>query len=85
MLSAAEQRMILGRLKFKKGQNPDNVATAIGALQVEYRNNISKEDKIVTLVSAVGPFCEEIIVNKMEKIKSAKGKEVTCDAIVGKL
>ena len=45
-------------------------------------NRFSKEDKISTLVSVVGPHYGETIVNKMEKLESAKGKEVTCDAIV---
>ena len=40
----------------------------------------SKYDKIVTLVSAVGPFYGETIVIKMEKL----GRETTCDAIVKK-
>ena len=69
-------------MEFKKGQNIDNFAVAIGALQVEYTSKISKEDKIVTLASAVGPRYGEIIVNKMEKLDSAEGKEVTCDATV---
>ena len=42
---------------------------------------MSKDDNIVTLVSAMRPFHGKIIVNKMEKL----GKEVTCDAIVKKM
>ena len=50
----------------------------IGGLEVEYRNQLNKDNRIATLVSSVGPFRGETIVNKMEKL----GKEVACDAIV---
>ena len=76
--SKADQKTKLGQLKYKKGQNPDNFSTAIGGLEVEYMNQLSEDDKIATLVSAMGPFYGETIVNEMEK----PGKEVTCDAIV---
>ena len=65
-------------MKYKKGQNPHDFGTAIGGLEVEYRNQLSKDDKIATLVSAMRPFYGETIVNEMEKLR----KEVTCDAIV---
>ena len=78
MFSKAEQKTKLGQLKYKKGQNPDNFSTAIGGLEVEYRNQPSEDDKIATLLSTMGPFYGETIVNKMERL----GKEVTCDAIV---
>ena len=56
VFSKAHQKTILGQLKYKKGHNPDDVSTAIGDLEVEYRNQLSKDDKIVTLVSTMGPF-----------------------------
>ena len=43
---------------------------------------MSKDDNIATLVSAMGLFYGETIINKMEKLEAAKGKEVTCDALV---
>ena len=81
MFSKAEQKAKLDQLMYKKGQNPNDFGTAIIGLEVEYRNKFSKEDKIATLVSAVGSFYGETIVNKMEKLKLAGGKEVTYDAI----
>ena len=57
----------------------------IGGPEVEYRNKFRKDDKISTLLSAVGPFYGETIVNNMEKLKTAEGKEITCDAIMEKL
>ena len=56
MLLKADKKTKLGKLKYKKEQNPDNCDTSIGGLEVEYRKQISKDDKIATLVSAVGPF-----------------------------
>jgi hypothetical protein len=85
MLSKAEQRTKFGHLKFKKEQDPDNFATAIRALQVEYRNKISKEIRTATLVSAAEPLYGETIFNKKEKLAHTKEKEVTYDAIVEKL
>ena len=78
MFSKAEQKKKVGQLKYKKEQNPDNFCTAIGGLKVEYRNQLSKDDRMTTLVSTVVPFHGETIVNKMEKL----GKEAICDAIV---
>ena len=85
MFLKAEQNTKLGQLKYKKGQNPDNFGTAIGGLEVKYRNKFTKYYKIATLVSAVGRFYGETIINKMEKLEAAKGNDVTCDAIVEKL
>ena len=85
MFLKAEQKTKLGQLKYTKGKNPDNFATAIGGPEVEYRIKISKEDTISTLLSAVGPFHGEAIVDNMEKLENAERKEVTCDAIVEKL
>ena len=45
-------------MKYKEGQNPDNFSIAIGGLEVGYRNQLSKDDKITTLVSVMGPFME---------------------------
>jgi hypothetical protein len=81
MFSKAEQKTKLGQLKYKKGQNPDDFGTAISSLEVEYRNQLSEDDKIATVVSAMGSIYGEAIVNEMERL----GKEVTCDAIVKKL
>ena len=69
MFSKADQKTKLGQLKYKKGQNPDDVSTAIGGLEVEYRNQLSKDDKIVTLVSAMEPFYGETSINEMEKLR----------------
>ena len=77
MFSKAERKTKLCQLKYKKGQNPDDFATAIGGLEVEYRNKFSKEDTISTPVSVVVPFYGETIVNTMEKLETSKGKEVT--------
>ena len=68
-------------MKYKKGQNPDDFSTAISSLEVEYRNHLSKDDTIATILSVMGPFYGETIVNKMERL----GKEVTCDALVKKI
>ena len=73
MFSKAEQKTKLGQLKYKKGQNSDEFSTAIGSLEVEYRNHLSEDDKIATFVSAMGSIYGETIVNKMERL----GKEVT--------
>ena len=81
VFSKAEQKTKVGQLKYKKGQNPDDVSTAISSLEVEYRNHLSEDDKIVIVVSAMGSIYGETIVNEMERL----GKEVTCDAIVKKL
>ena len=81
MFLKADQHTKVGQLKYKKGQNPDNFSTAIGSLDVEYRNHLSEDDKIATFVSAMVPFYGEAIVNEMERL----GKEVTCDAIVKKI
>ena len=81
MFSKAEQKTKLGQLKYKKGQNPDDFSTAISSLEVEYRNHLSEDDKIATVVSAMGSIYGETIVNEMERL----GKEVTCDAIVKQL
>ena len=56
MFLKADQKTKLGQLKYKKGQNPDNFSTATGGLEVEYRNKLSKDDKIAMLVSAMRPF-----------------------------
>ena len=56
LFSKAKQKTKLGQLKYKKGQNRDMFSTAIGGLYVEYRNQLSKDDKIATLVSVVEPF-----------------------------
>ena len=80
MFSKSEQKTEVGQLKYKKGQNPDDFSTGIGSLEVEHRNHLSKDDKIATIVSAMGSFYGETIVNKMERL----GKEITCDAIVKK-
>ena len=82
MFSKTEEKTKVGQLKYKKGQNPDNFGTAIGGLKVEYRNQLNEDDKIATLVNAVGHFYGETIVNEMEKLEAAKGKEVTCGAIM---
>ena len=73
MFSKAEQKTKLGQLKYKKGQNPNDFSTAISSLEVEYRNQLSEDDKIDTVLSAMGTFYGETIVNKMERL----GKEVT--------
>ena len=78
MFLKADQKIKLGQLEYKKGQNPDNFSTAIGGLEVEYRNQLSKDNKIATLVSTLRLFYGETIVNEIEKLR----KEVTCDAIV---
>ena len=85
VFSKAEQKTQLSQLEYKKGYDPDNFGTAIEGLEVECRNKFNKEDRTATLVSAVGPVYGGTIVNKMEKLKSAKGKEVTYDAIVENL
>ena len=85
MFLKAKQKTKLGHLKYNKRQNPVNFGTAIGGLEVEYRKQLSKDDNIVTLVSAVGSFHRETTVNEMEKLESAKGKGVTGDAIVENL
>ena len=82
--SKAEQNTKLGQLKYKKRQDLGNFGTASGGLEVEYRNKLSKDDKIVTPVNAVGPFHGETIVNEMEKLEASERKEVTCDAILKK-
>ena len=46
MFSIAEQKITLGQLKYKKGQNPENFGTVIGGLEVEYRNQLSKGQQI---------------------------------------
>ena len=53
VFSKAEQKTKLGQLKYKKGQNLADFNTAIGCLEVKYRNQLSKDDKIATLVSAM--------------------------------
>ena len=63
MFSKAEQKTKLGQLKYNKRQDPNNFGTAIGGLEVEYRNQLSNDDQIATLVNAVGPFYGETIVN----------------------
>ena len=66
---------------YKKGQNPDDFSTAIRSLEVEYRNHLSEDDNIATVVSAMGSIYGETIINEMER----PGKEVTCDTIVKKM
>ena len=39
---------------------------------------------MTSLVNTVGPFYGETIINKMEKLETEEGKEVTCDAIAKK-
>ena len=58
-----------------------DLSTAISSLEVEYRNHLSEDDKIATVVSAMGSIYGEAIANEMERL----GKEVTCDAIVKKI
>ena len=44
--------MKLGLLKLKRGQYPDNFFTANEALEIEYGNNSTEDDKVVAAVSA---------------------------------
>ena len=56
----------------------------IKAFESEYRNKFTEDDYIAALVSTMGPQYGATILNNMERLKSAEGEEVTCDALVEK-
>ena len=69
MFSKAVHKTQLVQLKYKKGQNPDKFGTAIEGLEVGYRNQLSKDDKIATLMSAVGFLLERPLSTKWRILK----------------
>ena len=75
MFLKAKQKTKLGHLKYNKRQNPVNFGTAIGGLEVEYRNQFSKYGNIATLVSAMGPFMERPSSTKWRSLKLPKEKK----------
>jgi hypothetical protein len=82
ILLKVEANTKVGLLKLQKGRDPDNFVTAIEALEIEYRNNSTNDDKMAASVSVSEPQYGATILNKMEKLKNAEGEEVTCDALV---
>ena len=76
--------MKLGLLKLKRGQYRGNVFTATGALEIEYENTSTEDDKVVATVSTGGPQSRVTIPNERERPESANGEQVTCDALVEK-
>ena len=66
-------------MKLKEGWYPDGFNTAIKALNIEYRNNFTKDDKVAALVSAAGSQYGATILNKMERLESAEEEEEVTD------
>ena len=49
----ADQRQRLGELTLKEDEDPHDFNLKIAALELEYNNKLTEEDKIATLLSAV--------------------------------
>ena len=53
-MSKADQRQRLGELALKEDEDPHNFSLKIAALELEYNNKLTEEDKVATLLSVAG-------------------------------
>jgi hypothetical protein len=63
------------------GQDPDNFATVINSLKIEYGNEFDKESNSVALISTVGSEYRTTVISKWKLLKS-KDAAVTSDTLV---
>ena len=81
MMPKADQRQRLGELILKKDKDPHDISLKIAALELEYNNKLTKEDKLATLLSVAGEKHGSMVLDK-RRLLECQGEDVTSRAII---
>ena len=80
-MSKADQRQRLGELTLKEDEDPHDFSLKIAALELEYNNKLTEEDKVATLLSVAGVKYGSTVLGERRLLES-QGEDITSGAII---